>query len=99
MEPDDDDVLWEQDEERPDDAVQLIDETDDASPSDAERDIDQGETGDAVLGELGEVELAGAWGRASGETIADNVPIPAEDAAVHVVDLDSGTDEAERRAR
>ena len=83
-------ILREEPEERPlDRPVLLLDETEDGLG--AAEDIDAGETGDAMLGELGE----GAWaGDDDGPGLgpppsgfpADRVPLSAEEAAVHIVD-------------
>lgn len=76
--------------------VLLIDQTEDAFG--AGGDIDAGETGDELLGEAGE----GAWGGDDGgptlgtpssDTVADRVPLSAEEAAVHVVDVESDVDD------
>lgn len=86
----------EEPEERPlvdDRPVQLLDETEDGFG--AGGDVDFGETGDAMLGEAGEGEWAGddtgpKLGPPSSDTAADRVPMSAEEAAVHVVDVEGG---------
>ena len=70
-------VLREEPEELPvDRPVLLLDETEDGLG--AAEDLDAGETGDAMLGELGVAP--------TGDLATDRVPLSAEEAAVHIVD-------------
>ena len=86
-------VLREEPEERPGDRpVLLLDETEDGLG--AAEDLDAGETGDAMLGEVGDATYAGddtgpSLGPPTGELAADRVPLAAEEAAVHVIEPDS----------
>jgi hypothetical protein len=69
--------------------VLLLDETEDGLG--AAEDLDAGETGDAMLGELGDAGWAGddagpGLGPPPSGFAADRVPLSAEEAAVHVVD-------------
>jgi len=71
------------------DPVLLLDETEDGLGAGA--DLDAGETGSSVLGELGEAAGDGAdtgprLGPPASATAADRVPPPAEESAVHIVD-------------
>ena len=83
-------ILREEPEERPGDRpVLLLDETEDGLG--AAEDIDAGETGDAMLGELGDAAWAGddtgpGLGTPPSGFPADRVPLAAEEAAVHIVD-------------
>src|ERR687893_209001 len=83
-------VLREEPEELPEDRpVLLLDETEDGLG--AAEDLDAGETGDTMLGEVGEGAWAGddtgpSLGPPSGDLPSDRVPLSAEEAAVHVVD-------------
>lgn len=76
---------------RHDRPVLLLDETEDAFG--AGGDIDAGETGDELLGEVGEATWAGdddgpGLGPPPSHTVADRVPLSAEEAAVHIVDVE-----------
>lgn len=67
----------------------LLDETEDGLGAGA--DLDAGETGSSVLGELGEATADDAdggpgLGPPASPTAADRVPLPAEESAVHIVD-------------
>lgn len=75
---------------RADEPVLLLDETGDGPE---ESDLDEGETGSSVLGEVGDAEWAGddagpALGPPPSVSAADRVPLSAEEAAVHVRDED-----------
>lgn len=96
-EPIEERVLREEDEELPgDQPVVLLDETADG---DAEGlDLDAGETGDAILGEAGDAVGSGAdtgpgLGTPPSELASDRVPLSAEEAAVHVVDVEHADEE------
>lgn len=80
----------------PDAAVQLLDETADAL--DEASDLDAGETGDWVLGELGDRDGPGddrgpTLGPPPSLTASDRVPMPAEESAVHLVEGDADLDD------
>lgn len=96
-EPIDERVLREEPEERPTgEAVRLLDQTEDGLGAAA--DLDAGETGNAMLGELGELDTVGddtgpRLGPPPSVTAADRVPMSAEEAAVHVVDVEAGDEE------
>jgi hypothetical protein len=76
-----------------DDPVLLVDETADGEAS---SDLDAGETGSSVLGEQGDTDDLGdeaegpGLGPPSQWQAMDDVPVAAEDAAVHVVDDEAG---------
>ena len=74
------------DDDRP---VQLIDQTEDGLG--AAEDLDAGETGDAMLGELGDDAASDLDGNPSLGTPpsgypSDRVPLAAEEAAIHIVE-------------